>query len=71
VCSPFSQRRKLNFAAPALAQGDAAHTLRMVPQADIMLLDPLATTSYAVRNHAHLCWDTLYGLDTGFRLQPQ
>jgi hypothetical protein len=24
-----------------------------------------------VRNHAHLCWDTLYGLDTGFRPQLQ
>jgi peptide/nickel transport system substrate-binding protein len=59
------------LAAPALAQGDAAHTLRMVPQADVTVLDPLATTSYAVRNHGHLCWDTLYGLDTGFRPQPQ
>ncbi|MFC7477529.1 ABC transporter substrate-binding protein [Dankookia sp. GCM10030260] len=59
------------LAAPALAQGDAARTLRMVPQADVTVLDPLATTSYAVRNHAHLCWDTLYGLDTGFRPQPQ
>ncbi|WP_431271866.1 ABC transporter substrate-binding protein [Dankookia sp. P2] len=59
------------LAAPAFAQGDAAHTLRMVPQADVTVLDPLATTSYAVRNHAHLCWDTLYGLDTAFRPQPQ
>ena len=59
------------LAAPALAQGDAARTLRMVPQADVTVLDPLATTSYAVRNHGHLCWDTLYGLDTGFRPQPQ
>lgn len=59
------------LAAPAFAQGDAARTLRMVPQADVTVLDPLATTSYAVRNHAHLCWDTLYGLDTGFRPQPQ
>jgi peptide/nickel transport system substrate-binding protein len=59
------------LAAPAFAQGDAARTLRMIPQADVTVLDPLATTSYAVRNHAHLCWDTLYGLDTGFRPQPQ
>ncbi|TDH60597.1 ABC transporter substrate-binding protein [Dankookia rubra] len=59
------------LAAPALAQGDAARTLRMVPQADVTVLDPLATTSYAVRNHAHLCWDTLYGLDAAFSPQPQ
>jgi peptide/nickel transport system substrate-binding protein len=57
--------------APALAQGDAAHLLRFVPQADVTALDPLTTTSYAVRNHGHLCWDTLYGLDAEFRPQPQ
>jgi peptide/nickel transport system substrate-binding protein len=58
-------------AAPALAQGSAAHTLRYIPQADVTTLDPLGTTSYSVRNHGHMCWDTLYGLDTRFRPQPQ
>ena len=57
--------------APALAQPAAARTLRFIPQADVTVLDPLSTTSYAVRNHGHLCWDTLYGLDTAFRPQPQ
>ncbi|WP_159993087.1 ABC transporter substrate-binding protein [Roseomonas sp. 18066] len=57
--------------APAIAQGSAAHTLRFIPQADVTVLDPLSTTSYAVRNHGHLCWDTLYGLDIDFRPQPQ
>ncbi len=57
--------------APAIAQGDAAHTLRFIPQADVTSLDPLSTTSYAVRNHGHMCWDTLYGLDTELRPQPQ
>lgn len=46
-------------AAPALAQGARAHTLRFIPQADVTSLDPLSTTSYAVRNHAHLVFDTL------------
>ncbi|WP_408901631.1 ABC transporter substrate-binding protein [Paracraurococcus ruber] len=59
------------LAAPALAQGEAARTLRFIPQADVTVLDPLQTTSYAVRNHGHLCWDTLYGLDADFRPQPQ
>ncbi|MDQ1079656.1 peptide/nickel transport system substrate-binding protein [Pseudoroseomonas cervicalis] len=61
----------LPLARPALAQGSAATTLRFIPQADVTTLDPLATTSYAVRNHGHLCWDTLYGLDIEFRPQPQ
>ena len=58
------------LAAPAFAQADA-RVLRFVPQADVSVLDPLTTTSYAVRNHAHLCWDTLYGVDEGFRPHPQ
>ena len=59
------------LASPALSQPAGARTLRFVPQADVTALDPLSTTSYAVRNHGHLCWDTLYGLDAGFRPQPQ
>ncbi|MDQ1079759.1 ABC transporter substrate-binding protein [Pseudoroseomonas cervicalis] len=57
--------------APALAKGSAATTLRFIPQSDPAWLDPLFTTAYAVRNHGHLCWDQLYGLDIGFRPQPQ
>ena len=57
--------------APSLAQGDAAHTLRFIPQADVTTLDPLNTTSYGVRTHGHMCWDTLYGLDERFMPQPQ
>jgi len=59
------------LAAPALAQGEGRQVLRFVPQADVTVLDPLATTSYAVRNHGHLLWDTLWGLDGDFRPQPQ
>ena len=59
------------LAAPALAQPAAARTLRFIPQADVTTLDPMSTTSYAVRNHGHMCWDTLYGLDAAFRPQPQ
>ena len=58
-------------AAPALAQGAAAHTLRYMPQADVTSLDPMSTTSYGVRNHGHMCWDTLYGPDESFTMRPQ
>lgn len=57
--------------APALAQGDAAHTLRFIPNADVTSLDPMSTTSYGVRNHGHMCWDTLYGPDSDFTIRPQ
>ena len=61
----------LALARPALAQGSAAHTLRFIPQADVTAVDPMSTTSYGVRNHGHMCWDTLYGLDTDFVPRPQ
>jgi peptide/nickel transport system substrate-binding protein len=57
--------------APTLAQGGAAHTLRFIPNADVTTLDPLNTTSYGVRNHGHMCWDTLYGPDQNFVMRPQ
>ena len=58
-------------ARPAFAAGEAASTLRYIPQADVTILDPLATTAYPTRNHGHMCWDTLYGLDAAFVPQPQ
>ena len=61
----------LALARPAFAQGNAAHTLRFIPQADVTAVDPMSTTSYAVRDHGHMCWDTLYGLDTDFAPKPQ
>src|ERR1700724_2603634 len=57
------------LAAPAIAQGAAARTLRFVPQANLANFDPIWGTQYVVRNAAALVWDTLYGLDD--KLQPQ
>lgn len=51
------------LAAPALAQGAAARTLRFVPQANLANFDPIWGTQYVVRNAAALVWDTLYGVD--------
>src|SRR5579864_8859469 len=54
---------------PALSQGAASRTLRLVPQADLANFDPVWTTQYVVRNAAVLVWETLYGFDE--KLQPQ
>jgi len=59
------------LAMPALAQGSRATTLKFIPQADVTILDPLNTTAYPTRNHGHMCWDTLYGIDSRFVPQPQ
>ena len=34
-------------------------------------MDPIWTTAYVVRNHGYLVWDTLFGLDEDFNVQPQ
>ena len=59
------------LAAPALAQGANARVLKFIPQADLTVLDPIWTTAYVTRNHGLAVFDTLYGLDAGFRAQPQ
>ena len=54
------------LAAPALAQGANARTLRFVPQANLANFDPIWGTQYVVRNAAALVWDTPYGIDENF-----
>ena len=56
-------------ARPTRAQ--ATRTLRFVPQADAAILDPMITTGLVNRNHGFLIWDTLYGVDDAFVVQPQ
>jgi len=59
------------LAAPAIAQGAAARTLRFVPQANLANFDPIWGTQYVVRNAAALVWDTLYGVDENLMPQRQ
>lgn len=42
-----------------------------MPQADLALLDPIQTTAFVTRNHALLVFDTLYGVDAEWKVQPQ
>src|SRR5271170_1812191 len=59
------------LAMPAVARADANQTLTFVPQADLSILDPVWTTTYPTRDHAFLVFDTLYGVDAGYKAQPQ
>ncbi len=52
------------LSAPAIAQ--PARVLRLVPNVDLPMLDPVANTAAQVRNHAFLVFDTLYGLDNAY-----
>ncbi|MDB5369078.1 MAG: transporter substrate-binding protein [Roseomonas sp.] len=59
------------LAAPRLARARDGATLRFVPQSDLAILDPVLTAAYVTRNHGMMVFDTLYGMDATFRIQPQ
>src|SRR5690242_5510666 len=56
-------------AAPALAL--AQKVLKFIPQADLRILDPIATTAYITRNHGYMVYDTLFAIDAKFQVKPQ
>jgi peptide/nickel transport system substrate-binding protein len=58
-------------AAPSLARAQGSRPLRFVPQADLAILDPIATPAFVTRTHALMIFDTLYGWDANFVSQPQ
>ena len=58
-----------NLARPALAQ--PVKSLKFVPHADLAALDPIITPAFVTRNAAMLVFDTLYGIDENFNVQPQ
>lgn len=55
---------------PASAQ-PAQKVLKFIPQADLRILDPVATTAYITRNHGYMVYDTLFAMDAKFQIQPQ
>ncbi|MCW5625884.1 MAG: hypothetical protein KIT73_14320, partial [Burkholderiales bacterium] len=57
-------------ATGALAQS-AASTLRIIPQSNITILDPIWTTAYVTRNFGYMVYDTLFGTDADGHVKPQ
>ena len=59
------------LALPAAAQSDAGRTLRLVPHADLSIIDPHFSGVYITRNFGYLVYDTLLALDHEFQPRPQ
>jgi peptide/nickel transport system substrate-binding protein len=59
------------LAAPNIGKAEASSVLKFIPQADLATLDPMFTTASVTRCHAHLVFDTLYGMDNDYRPNPQ
>ncbi|MBS0517309.1 MAG: ABC transporter substrate-binding protein [Proteobacteria bacterium] len=49
----------------------AETTLRVVPHADLKVLDPIWTTAYITRNFGYMIYDVLFAKDANLQTQPQ
>jgi peptide/nickel transport system substrate-binding protein len=59
------------IATPGLAIAQGGKTITFVPQSDLTIVDPVQTTGLVTRNHGLMVFDTLYGVDEKFEVQPQ
>ncbi|MES2531546.1 MAG: ABC transporter substrate-binding protein [Pseudomonadota bacterium] len=53
------------------AEADAAKVLRIVPQSNVTILDPIWSSAYTTRNHGYMIYDTLFGTDMAGNVKPQ
>lgn len=59
------------LAAPAVLRAQTTRVLRFVPEADVVIFDPVVTPAWQTRDYAYLVYDTLFGMDDQYRPQPQ
>jgi peptide/nickel transport system substrate-binding protein len=57
--------------APSISKGADAAPLKFIPQSDLTILDPVITTVYTARNHGFMVFDTLFGMNSQYRMEPQ
>jgi len=55
----------------AIAQPSRDRTLRLVPQANLTLLDPHFTTAQVTTNHGYAVFDTLFSVNSHLEARPQ
>ena len=59
------------MAAPRLAAAQGSRVMRFIPQRDLNSRDPMWIPAPNVRTHGYMVFDTLYGIDSSYRPQPQ
>ncbi len=59
------------LAIPAIAAERHRNLLTFIPQSDLSILDPIFTAAYVTRHHGMMVFDTLYGMDAAYQIQPQ
>src|SRR3954465_2314457 len=56
---------------PGVVRSKGQTTLTFIPHADLASLDPVWTTADITRNYSLAVFETLYGFDADFKVQPQ
>lgn len=56
---------------PSIVRAESKRVLKFVPEADVVIYDPVVTPAWQTRDHAYLVYDTLFGVDDGFQPHPQ
>jgi len=73
--TPFKRMLLAGFAAltaiPAMAQTPPLKVLRVVPQADVVVIDPLFTTAWISTIHGTMVWESLFAWDSKLQAKPQ
>src|SRR3954465_14796277 len=59
------------LATPRIARADGPKTVTFAPHAALASIDPVWTTADITRNYSLAVFDTLYGYDAQFQVQPQ
>src|SRR5580698_1035130 len=67
----FTSAAVTSLLAPSISRGAAAATLKFIPQSDLTILDPIVTTVYTARNHGYMVFDTLFGMNSQYHMEPQ
>ena len=60
-----------SLAAPRIGRAAGSTTMRFIPESDVTIVDPIWTTATVTRNHGYLVFDTLYGQNDAFAMEPQ
>jgi peptide/nickel transport system substrate-binding protein len=59
------------MALPSIVKAAPTRVLKFIPQSDLSVIDPIWSTAYNARNHGYMVFDTLFGMDAQYRIQPQ
>ena len=59
------------IAGARAASTDATATVKVVPEVDLKVLDPIWTTALITATHAWLIYDTLFAPDREYQVRPQ